>query len=482
MPDQRPSYQTRDQYLDASSKTAGLPPARREFVEIDDEAVANHFQLLAGSYQKPEVRKWDKFQSTFYRDETEEDRINGKSKTGLRRGSIFSEDVEMDTKQSEPSVQSSSFVSIGSSSTTTATTSTNNAQNVTEIHTTTPLKTKNDIFATSFAIAKPATKASADELELLKHGQGIPYVFPSTTATSTIPPPINPETSSLLPVIPPSVKGAIEIFKGSLELPKIASPATATPVSGASSPGAFMDWTPTPSIHNQQTQPKPAVSNAQTLPSPSPSLITPFTLASIIDHLPPEMSRDLHLSYLPIKRNFLGEGRYAEVFRGEYSIIPETENALSLPQTAEEFGTRRSSSRAVLGDLKPCAVKRLHKSDDAHVMGLMEVYILKAVAPQSPHILKLIGVKEEVDTPVAQPKRKAAPAELDRRILVISEFQENGNMWDYILKHRDTVGKRIWMKWARQLAYAVLTLHNNGVVHHDIKPHNVLVSLKVFLL
>ena len=46
---------------------------------------------------------------------------------------------------------------------------------------------------------------------------------------------------------------------------------------------------------------------------------------------------------------------------------------------------------------------------------------------------------------------------------------------NWMLKNKKKIGFRLWLKWARQLSSALYHLECLQVVHHDIKPHNILV-------
>ena len=68
------------------------------------------------------------------------------------------------------------------------------------------------------------------------------------------------------------------------------------------------------------------------------------------------------------------------------------------------------------------------------------------------------------------------------KLIGIYEFCGNGDLWSYLKKSRLDVGRRLWLKWARQLADCLRVLRAVGVIHHDIKPHNIMVIVfwKVF--
>lgn len=67
------------------------------------------------------------------------------------------------------------------------------------------------------------------------------------------------------------------------------------------------------------------------------------------------------------------------------------------------------------------------------------------------------------------------------RLLLILEFASNGTMWDYVMSTKSnasstSLNRIVWQKWARQLSSAVAHIHSLGIIHHDIKPHNILIT------
>jgi serine/threonine protein kinase len=235
---------------------------------------------------------------------------------------------------------------------------------------------------------------------------------------------------------------------------------------------------------------------------------------------------NLHLSFLPTRKNFLGEGRYGRVYLGQYTIenspMPDSQKKGSLMLgSAKETMENRSTSTPTSttntniskssqpdpkhshntsnpsAEFKTCAVKRLHNSSECQAIGFAELFILRRIG-NHPHIVQLIGAKDETDlesasykkriknsltdatspiTPVSTPSLLSmSKEEVAPRLLLLLGFESGGNMWDYIEEHKDVgIGKSMWLKWSRQLASAVDYVHSFGIVHHDIKPHNCLV-------
>jgi len=107
------------------------------------------------------------------------------------------------------------------------------------------------------------------------------------------------------------------------------------------------------------------------------------------------------------------------------------------------------------------------------------------------HIIRLIGSKDESDLhtlkkklasytascPKSSPMSKAMPIlDPSPRLLLILEFAPNGHMWEYSHANPQKIGHKLWCKWAKQLGGALAYIHSVGIVHHDIKPHNILLS------
>jgi serine/threonine protein kinase len=49
-------------------------------------------------------------------------------------------------------------------------------------------------------------------------------------------------------------------------------------------------------------------------------------------------------------------------------------------------------------------------------------------------------------------------------------------LWDWVQENKRNIGRRLWMKWAQQLSSAMERMHAIGLVHHDVKPHNIMLT------
>ncbi|TPX60541.1 hypothetical protein PhCBS80983_g01749 [Powellomyces hirtus] len=441
-----------------------------------------------------------------------------------------------------------------------------------------PAKSKNSIFDVYHAILKPAVHMDGSELELLRKGdlalsQATERETRSENSTAN---PGNQDAVSSPSISVPIPKEPVALREISpLPPPPITTPSSSTrdveaaflTNANTSSRRGFVELDeslynllPPPSSRQSQPPQPPSPQPPQQSLSPSPSLPStaapPKKSAKLIaaeqnairkkrkglDDLSvvtsPALWDTINLTFLPTKRNFLGEGRYSQVFLGFYTISESPSESRSpfpmtsprpykpaLPNLTDKSqlespslpSPASASTDVIAPEFLPCAVKRLHQTQEAQSIGLSEVYILRKLSPLHPNIVKFIGVKDEAavdnpkirselassssETPAAQSEREAgqtlvpdharqrssdasssdspkrkAPVDPSMHLLVLLEYLPKGNMWDWVVRNKQSVGRRLWIKWARQLASAVECMHAQGIVHHDIKPHNILLS------
>jgi len=94
-------------------------------------------------------------------------------------------------------------------------------------------------------------------------------------------------------------------------------------------------------------------------------------------------------------------------------------------------------------------------SERANKMVEQEIRTLRRLPPH-PNIIKLIDVIDKEDLRY-----------------IVNEYIEEGDLFEYVLKHHDQLTERPCKRFFAQIVKAVHFLHKNGVIHHDIKLENV---------
>ncbi|KAF9116279.1 hypothetical protein BGX27_003872 [Mortierella sp. AM989] len=139
-------------------------------------------------------------------------------------------------------------------------------------------------------------------------------------------------------------------------------------------------------------------------------------------------------------------------------------------------------------DAFACAVKCLSENADSQSAGLAEAEILrrlhthKAHHPGRQYLVDYFGLydqatKRAISTIDNNNHDLATQSEShESKWALILEYCQQGSMWDWIRQNPEKVGFRQWLTWAIQLLQAVDYIHEAGLVHHDIKPHNILLD------
>lgn len=88
-------------------------------------------------------------------------------------------------------------------------------------------------------------------------------------------------------------------------------------------------------------------------------------------------------------------------------------------------------------------------------MTYTEIRTLRRLPPH-PHIIKLLDVFDK-----------------DDKRYIVNEYIDDGDLFEYVLKHHSQLTERTCKRFFAQIVKAVHFLHKNGVIHHDIKLENV---------
>ncbi|KAG9293887.1 hypothetical protein G9A89_019225 [Geosiphon pyriformis] len=227
---------------------------------------------------------------------------------------------------------------------------------------------------------------------------------------------------------------------------------------------------------------------------PSPARIDLIRDSASLPPLP--RPHEINLILLPTQKNLLGIGRHSQVYKAKFSTPSSP-----IP--------------------KMCAAKRLNPTPESQTLGLSEAFILRRLAclgGQHRNIIAFLGIKDEADTyapnvlydittsllpvqtksgpPNAHHETSYSPTspmslaslsasstvsaisvdDPSARLVLLLNYCANGSLWDWVQLHKQKIGRKLWMKWARQLASAIERVHAVGIVHHDVKPHNILLT------
>jgi serine/threonine protein kinase len=194
------------------------------------------------------------------------------------------------------------------------------------------------------------------------------------------------------------------------------------------------------------------------------------------------------------KPNLLGHGRHAEVYRAilhpssspmrQYLLARKSKHTMLCKDLLQLDAPSDDSSNASF----TCAAKCLFSDADSQSQGLAEAKILRrlhteqSMHPGRQYLVNCYGIYDKTTQQAISCVDGTAPdldtlsEPHDREWVLLLEYCQNGTIWDWIRQHPERVGHRQWLDWAIQLLQAVSCIHEAGLIHHDIKPHNILVS------
>ncbi|KAI3661249.1 hypothetical protein MP638_005686 [Amoeboaphelidium occidentale] len=156
--------------------------------------------------------------------------------------------------------------------------------------------------------------------------------------------------------------------------------------------------------------------------------------------------KSFQLPFVPTKKNMLGEGRFGTVYR--------------VSDGKHDF-----------------AVKKVSPDPEAQTNGLVEAFVLRKIQSWSSYertknIVRFYGVQVE--------EQGKGDSESCPSFMLVLEFCPCGALSEYALNYPSECGRRMWIKWCKQIAQAVAFLHrgcnDEKVIHGDLKPHNVLLN------
>ncbi|CAJ0953998.1 unnamed protein product, partial [Mesorhabditis belari] len=133
------------------------------------------------------------------------------------------------------------------------------------------------------------------------------------------------------------------------------------------------------------------------------------------------------------KKDLLGHGSFAMVYKGRYKAKPD----------------------------HPVAVKVFQKKNLGRIKDLLvkEIKIMKELSEIKHE--NLVSLLKCIESPT--------------QILLVIEFCDHGDLADYLQK-KGTLREVEVQKLAKQIGNALHSMHQRGIMHRDLKPHNILLT------
>lgn len=101
--------------------------------------------------------------------------------------------------------------------------------------------------------------------------------------------------------------------------------------------------------------------------------------------------------------------------------------------------------------------------------------ILRRLGNVHENIVHLIGSKDESE--LRQNFDHSSPAvPMQSRLLILLEFAANGTLFSWMQDNRTRLSHSLYCRWAKELSSSVAYIHLHRIIHHDIKPHNILLT------